>query len=67
MTTILRITDDSTTDDIAAALAEMLHAAQRETPVHRRSELHDELTPWDHRHLGLDMLLDDWQRVQGKG
>lgn len=61
MTATLRVT---TPDEIADALAEMLHAAQREVPVHRKSEVLDELTPYDWRHRALDLLLTDWERAR---
>lgn len=62
----LRITDDSTPEDIAEALGHMLHAAKREVPIHRKSELRDDLTPYDLRHQGLDMLLLDWERAKAR-
>jgi hypothetical protein len=63
---ILTITNDSTPEDIAEALGHMLAATQREQYVHRKSELHDEPTPWDQRHLGLDLLLEEWERAKAR-
>ena len=61
--TTLRITDESTAEEIAEALGHMLHAAQREMPVVGTP---DHPTPWDQRHRGLDMLLADWQRAKAE-
>lgn len=61
---VMRITDDTTPEQIAEMLAVMLEATRREVYVHRKSELLDDLTPWDHRHGGLDVLLDEYERAK---
>lgn len=55
---IVKITDDTTRAELAEALTNLSHAAQREFPV-VGSE--DAPTPWDRRHRTINQLLHDWQ------
>lgn len=51
----IRINDDSTREELAEALTNLAHAAQREMPVVGTDALP---TPWDRRYAAIDELLD---------
>lgn len=51
----IRITDESTREDLEEALTHLAHAAAREMPVVGTDAMP---TPWDRRHAAIDELLD---------
>lgn len=57
---VIRVTDDTTKAELAEALTNLSHTAQREFPV---VGTEDVPTPWDCRHRVINALLCDWERA----
>ncbi len=60
MTTVLRVTDDTTRLDLEIALGHLTRSAKREQYVVARFA-DDPPTPWDVAHQRIDAVLTDWR------
>jgi hypothetical protein len=60
MPEILRVTDETTADDLRECLANLCHSAKRCIPVVGNDLLP---TEWDRRHARIDALLDELQQA----